>query len=183
MDDVKKMPELGFGEALKQAMDKLTQFSGRSRRSEFWWCMLAVIIANVVLSFIPFIGSIGSLLLSLAVIPLTFRRLHDTGRSGWWCGIGVIGTIIGYGVIAYNLVDVIGSDMLMEIAKGEVSDPTEIADTITNSSAGFLPMTISYLIGMAYNIMMIVFMCLDSQVGTNKYGPSPKYMEQGEINN
>ena len=73
--------------------------------------------------------------------------------------------------------------MLMEIAKGEVSDPTEIADTITNSSAGFLPMTISYLIGMAYNIMMIVFMCLDSQVGTNKYGPSPKYMEQGEINN
>lgn len=83
MNEVKKMPELGFGEALKQATQKITQFNGRARRSEFWWCILAVCIANIILSFIPIIGSICQLLLSLALIPLTFRRLHDTGRSGW----------------------------------------------------------------------------------------------------
>lgn len=72
--------------------------------------------------------------------------------------------------------------MLMNIAKGESYDPMSLSNAITNASGSMIPMAVSYVIGLVYNIMMIVFMCMDSQTGTNKYGPSPKYMtDQEEI--
>ena len=78
------LPQLKFGEAVKLAWSKATRFNGRSRRSEFWWTYLAVFLVTLIVSFIPIIGNIISVLFGLAIIPLTFRRLHDTGRSGWW---------------------------------------------------------------------------------------------------
>jgi uncharacterized membrane protein YhaH (DUF805 family) len=45
---------------------------------------------------IGWIYVVVSLLLVIPTIAVTFRRLHDTGRSGWWwllsllCGIGAI---------------------------------------------------------------------------------------------
>lgn len=176
MNEVKKLPELGFSEALKLAYGKLTQFSGRSRRSEFWWCMLAIIIAYIVMSFIPFIGGLACIALCLAAIPITFRRLHDTGRSGWWYGVYLIGTFIGYGVMIGCLINALGSDMIMELAKGEIDDPMTISNALIISSANLLPIAIAYLVGIVYNIMMIVFLCFDSQPYANKYGESPKYI-------
>lgn len=175
-EKVTKVPELGFGEALKQALNNIVRFDGRARRSEFWWVMLAVVIANIVFEFIPVVGGLCSFLLFLAMIPLTFRRLHDTGRSGWWCGIGVIGTVVGSAVIGYSLYSAIGVDLLKEIAGGEVTDPTELTEALTESSASLMPMVVAYLIGIVYHIMMIVYMCLDSEPTANKYGPSPKYI-------
>ena len=45
-------PQLGFSEAVKLAFGKITQMSGRSRRSEFWWFMLVYVIGYWVLSTI-----------------------------------------------------------------------------------------------------------------------------------
>lgn len=171
MDDFKVVPQLGFGEALKEAKEKLTQFTGRSRRSEFWWCYLAVIIANIVLSFIPFIGNGISSIISLATIPLVFRRLHDTGRSGWWCGVHIIGTIIGYTVIFAS----IGFGAAMDIINGNY-DAEEIAENISGGAVSAI--MISFIIGIVYNIVMLVFLCQDSQMGPNKYGESPKYVTE-----
>ena len=67
-------PTLNFGEAIERAANNLLNINGRSRRSEFWWTMLVVAISFM----IPCISSIVILL----TIPLTIRRLHDTGRSG-----------------------------------------------------------------------------------------------------
>lgn len=176
-EKVTKVPELGFGEALKQALNNIVRFDGRARRSEFWWCVLAVIIANIVLGFIPVVGGLCSILLSLAMIPLTFRRLHDTGRSGWWCGAGIIGTIIGTGVIFYSMISGIGLDSFMDLVSGEALNPNELGDSMIDSVN--LPlMGFAYLIGIIYNIMMIVYMCLDSEPTANKYGPSPKYIAE-----
>lgn len=69
-------PSLGFVEALNAATSKIFQMKGRSRRSEFWWTQLLVIISGILLT--PIIGNI----LSLLTIPLKVRRLHDVGRSG-----------------------------------------------------------------------------------------------------
>lgn len=175
-EKVTKVPELGFGEALKQALNNIVRFDGRARRSEFWWCVLAVIIANIVLRFIPVVGGLCNILLSLAMIPLTFRRLHDTGRSGWWCGIGVIGTVVGYGVIFYTMFSAIGYDTLMELSQGGMESQMAVAKAMEASPGSLLPVSISSLVGIAYNIMMIVYMCLDSEPTANKYGPSPKYI-------
>lgn len=74
-------------------MENYANFKGRARRHEFW---MFIILANLIISAIcpvfAFLGKdmfvIISGLVSLAlVIPsiaVGVRRLHDTGKSGWF---------------------------------------------------------------------------------------------------
>lgn len=79
------------------AFRKFAQFSGRSQRAEFWYFFLGNFVVSFVLALLRaivgqnFLGTIFgglSALFSLAVIipniAVGLRRLHDTGRSGWW---------------------------------------------------------------------------------------------------
>nr|WP_309883154.1 DUF805 domain-containing protein [Caballeronia sp. LZ029] len=66
-------------------------FGGRARRKEYWFFALFVSIFTFVVGFIEGLLGLGdapSTLLNLAfVLPSIaagVRRLHDTGRSGWW---------------------------------------------------------------------------------------------------
>jgi uncharacterized membrane protein YhaH (DUF805 family) len=71
-------------------------FSGRARRTEFWMFTLFNVIIAVVLGIIDAAikTSVPGYLYELAVLVPTLavgaRRLHDTGRSGWWQLIGLI---------------------------------------------------------------------------------------------
>ena len=60
-------------------------FSGRARRSEYWWFFLFQLILAFVFSFVSpvlyWIYLVATLFPALAVL---IRRLHDTGRTGWW---------------------------------------------------------------------------------------------------
>ena len=83
-------------------LKKYAVFSGRARRKEYWMFFLFNLIIAFVLGFIEgLLGSPGiiGILYSLAVmipgIAVCVRRLHDTGRSGWWLLIGLI-PIIGF---------------------------------------------------------------------------------------
>ena len=98
----------------KLAWSRYAEFSGRSRRKEYWWFTLinAIIGAAVAIPAI-FLSdfendeiSVPSILLFIAVgifliaaiipsLAVAIRRLHDTGRSGWWYLIGVI-PIVSY---------------------------------------------------------------------------------------
>lgn len=75
-------------------------FEGRASRSEFWYFNLFHVIAFIVLSIVDgilasLIGlpiltvlyALGTLIPSIAV---AIRRLHDTGRSGWWYLLGLV---------------------------------------------------------------------------------------------
>jgi uncharacterized membrane protein YhaH (DUF805 family) len=106
-------------------LKKYVVFEGRARRKEYWMFFLFNIIISVVLAIIDgIIGTAGILggLYALAVllpgIAVTVRRLHDTGRTGWW--------------VLVALIPLIGA------------------------------------------IVLLVFMCLDSQPGSNNYGANPK---------
>lgn len=75
--------------AIRTCFTKYADFSGRADRPEFWWFFLAVFVINTVVSRLPGIGGgVVSLVVTLALVLPSLaagaRRLHDTGRSGWW---------------------------------------------------------------------------------------------------
>jgi uncharacterized membrane protein YhaH (DUF805 family) len=86
-------------------------FDGRARRTEYWMFFLFSLIISVVLTVID--GVVGmrsasgfgilSSLYSLAVlvpsIAVGIRRLHDTGKSGWWLFISLVPLIGGIWLI------------------------------------------------------------------------------------
>ncbi|MFF7974384.1 DUF805 domain-containing protein [Streptomyces sp. NPDC007905] len=83
------------------ALKKYAVFKGRARRKEFWLFMLCVYITYGVLGGIGVATHSSAFLatLGLAVIAfllptwgVTVRRLHDTGRSGWWILINLVPT-------------------------------------------------------------------------------------------
>jgi uncharacterized membrane protein YhaH (DUF805 family) len=80
---------------------KYADFSGRARRSEYWFAYLAYIVAAVIVNIVASIIHFRLLIILLALAAIVpnlavgVRRLHDTGRSGWWLLIGII-PIIGW---------------------------------------------------------------------------------------
>ncbi|KRE92366.1 hypothetical protein ASG89_33210 [Paenibacillus sp. Soil766] len=72
-------------------------FSGRARRKEYWMFVLFNIIISIGLAIVEsiigvdkFLSGIYSLAVLLPSLAVAFRRLHDTGKSGWWLLISLI---------------------------------------------------------------------------------------------
>ena len=66
-------------------------FDGRARRKEFWFFMLVSFILGIIVQIIDAIlgtdkilNGVLNLALFLPSLAVGARRLHDTGRSGWW---------------------------------------------------------------------------------------------------
>ncbi|MFN8168094.1 MAG: DUF805 domain-containing protein [Candidatus Nanopelagicales bacterium] len=105
---------MSFGQAVSTVFSKYATFSGRARRSEYWYWVLFVLLLTIVSSLLDsvlklrvvegspygWITLIVGLALIIPGIAVTVRRLHDTDRSGWWyllsflCGIGAIIVLI-----------------------------------------------------------------------------------------
>lgn len=82
---------------LKVIRDNYANFEGRARRTEYWMFTLIHIIIIFALAFMSgFLADTGLEMLPLIVIGIYFlatfiptlavtvRRLHDTGKSGWY---------------------------------------------------------------------------------------------------
>ena len=119
-----------------ECFKKYVDISGRARRKEYWlFCLINFLVAmgvGFVAGFLaamldaPILQLLYVIYVLASVLPswaVSVRRLHDIGRSGWWCLVG--------------LVPFVGP------------------------------------------IVLFVFACLDSQPGTNQYGPNPK---EGALN-
>lgn len=90
-------------------LKKYVEFNGRARRTEYWMFFLFNFIVSFVLGFIDgllgtgVLGLIYALAVLLPSLAVAVRRLHDTGRSGWWVLIGLI-PLIGVIVLIYFFV-------------------------------------------------------------------------------
>ena len=173
-----------FIKCFKQYAD----FKGRARRREFWWFTLInfiIIFILVIGMIVPLVGSllnnpefmemasdssfdaqtygsefeadiyrqmlhtpffyiyvIYALIILVPSLAVTVRRLHDTGRSGWWALLILVGYLPN--LIKANLNPGVGMNIILA------------------------------LLSLAACVVLIVFMFLDSQPGSNKWGPNPK---------
>ena len=94
-----------------EVLKKYAVFSGRARRKEYWMFLLFHIIIIIALGVIESIvgtNSVIALFYMLAILlpglAVTVRRLHDTGKSGWWLLIGLV-PLIGIVILVYMVQD------------------------------------------------------------------------------
>jgi uncharacterized membrane protein YhaH (DUF805 family) len=97
-------------------LKKYAEFGGRSRRKEYWmYALINMVIVFVVeiAAFAMMKNAVGMILFGVlgiyclaTVIPslaVGIRRLHDTGKSGWWLLIGLV-PFVGFIVLLIFLV-------------------------------------------------------------------------------
>lgn len=175
--------KIGFGQALKLYWKNYVNFTGRSRRSEYWFMILWHIIflsPTIVIGFTGLFMILGAasetndstvglsaILLLLSIIyaciysiatfipnwAILIRRFHDTGRT-----MVMPLVYLGISLIA-NVVNFVF----------EQNDSSE-----TNIITSIILLVFG-LLNLGLGIYIIVIACLDSERKTNKYGSSHKY--------
>jgi uncharacterized membrane protein YhaH (DUF805 family) len=101
------------------AWQRATDFSGRSRRKEYWYFHLFNAIVMIFLglfaaafsdqgkpAMIPFgLMFTYAFVVFVPSIAVTIRRLHDIGKSGWWYCIAFVPFIGGLILLVLTLLD------------------------------------------------------------------------------
>ncbi len=137
-------------EAVKMMFTRIMDFKGRSRRSEYWWPALFLVVVYTIFSSVTLVplsdasgllaensaptaslfmfplGITGGLVFLACILALLIRRYHDVGLSGWYC--------------------------------------------LALMVASFIP-----LLNIVSCIASFVILLRDSNPEPNKWGPSPKY--------
>ena len=82
---------MNFTKSIEVCFNKFANFEGRASKSEFWWFQLFCVIAQIVgmildylLGYTELFYWISYIIVLLPSLAVGARRLHDTGRSGWW---------------------------------------------------------------------------------------------------
>ena len=157
-------PQVGFGEAISICFKKYADFTGRARRSEYWWFMLFCVLLSLVTCGI---GSLAVLIPSYAVMV---RRLHDTNRSGWWVGANIILSVVTTGLYIAAMFSLFGTAL-----RYSTNDTAMVTALLSSGSGWLIVISILGIISSILGIVIFVFTLFDSDRGTNQYGPSPKY--------
>lgn len=158
------LPQLSFAEAVKLNFARITDFKGRSRRSELWWNYLAYTILTFCLSLLLgtnyMLAAIISFILQLVIVPVTIRRMHDGGHSSIWV---VAAVLLNIATNVYGFMN--GFDSL-----GDLS-PEEVMSVISNPA--FIGLTLA---SMVVQTVIFIFAVMEGDKGENKYGASTKYI-------
>ena len=96
-------------------LKRYADFSGRSRRKEYWMFVLGVFIAVILLSIVEGVlglsgmvggvyGPLTTILLLAIIIPsiaVQVRRFHDQDKSGWFVLLALIPFVGGIAVLVF----------------------------------------------------------------------------------
>ena len=174
MENYKELPQLGMGEAIKLASSRLTDFKGRSRRSEFWWWMLIVLVVNFVLSWFitnMLVSAIGSIVVMFLGLAVTARRLQDVGKSATW-----VYASYGLGII-YQILIATSDVMAKYIEVAQSGNIDKLMAFAEANASSFLLIGLVSLLWFISCLIVFIFTLMDGKPEPNKYGPSPKYVE------
>jgi uncharacterized membrane protein YhaH (DUF805 family) len=160
-----------FSKAIIGGFQNALNFSGRSRRPDYWWFFLFVFAGAFVIGGIEMLAlSGGSQILTRAFQAIVFlpflavawRRAQDTGRPGWW-------VLVPSGVVVASA-----------FVSGSVS--RQVVGQLVDGQPGFAaPMAGQSLLILALAVLQIAagavliwWMSRPSQRGANRFGPEPR---------
>lgn len=171
--------------AVKAGFRQYIRFSGRATRPEFWWWMLFIILANIVLGIIDRIieratgvedltvlGIIFGLATLLPGLAVTARRLHDIGKSGWW-------QLVWYLVLGVPWAVAIVMFIILFLAFGKswdwaTADPANFAAIIADLLPALLAFIVAAAVSLGLVIWAIIWLVRPGDPGANRYGPDPR---------
>ena len=166
-------------EATKTCLRKYAVFSGRARRSEYWWFMLAQYLIAMALSFLMMIVMIVQLYIGLSNGSITeetgFMFMFKNPVFWIYCLYSLALIIPNLSVMVRRLHDIGKSGwylLLPFLSPLLVGGAVVLA--IFNHDLWFF-MIVAYVITLAIMIIMLVWMATNGKKETNKWGPSPKY--------
>ena len=114
---------MDFQTALRTFWKRYRDFRGRSRRSEYWFIQLFLVVTNISVAIIDlalmgwdvdrFIangggGIVGLVWILVTIVPalaVLVRRLHDTGKSGWWALVGFLPLVGAIVLLVFTVTD------------------------------------------------------------------------------
>jgi uncharacterized membrane protein YhaH (DUF805 family) len=114
---------MDFQTALRSFWKRYRDFRGRSRRSEYWFIQLFLVVTNIAVAIIDlalmgwdvdrFIangggGIVGLVWILVTIVPalaVLVRRLHDTGKSGWWVLVGLLPLVGAIVLLVFTVTD------------------------------------------------------------------------------
>ncbi|KUJ78506.1 DUF805 domain-containing protein [Ruegeria profundi] len=170
---------MGFVQATKTCFGKYFVFSGRAVRSEYWWFVLFVVLVSLIFAIVdasifgtdPETGQgiqvltpIFQLAVLIPMLAAGWRRLHDTGRPGWYLLLPAALSI------ATVLMLFSGIAVFSALEQG-ANDPETL-----RGPAAFLGVTGLMVVGilqLILTVLMIWWLSRPSQEGDNAYGPAP----------
>ncbi len=161
-------------------------FYGRARRREFWSVILFQILIGSIFTtlhylyfrlqnefYIQFIFYVFVFIYTaITIVPTVtvhVRRLHDSGRTGWWHPAGIsfiLNMVIGVFAIAIIL---IYSLVVLLFYDGNISSDSGITDNLIE--------ILSYIVAFLWSASIflgVVFLFFDSEKEPNKWGENPK---------
>lgn len=100
------------------ALKNYVGLEGRAQRQEYWYFILVNLLITLglvgvdmlidqfnELTGLGLLSGIYTMLVMLPGLSVTVRRLHDTGRSGWWALVGIIPLLGGLVLLVFMALD------------------------------------------------------------------------------
>ena len=166
MDTYVKTPSMGFAEALKTCFKKYASFSGRARRSEFWWfsvlnCLLSAAIYGV---FIWKLAKIGTMEAQVREVMFDEEKLNALQVQAEQFDSMFFLVLVALGVV-----------MLLLVLPSLAVAVRRLHDT--GRSGWLLLAMIIPLVNIVMGVVLLVYYLQDSEPRPNEFGPSPKYKD------
>ena len=163
-------------DAVRQVLRKYADFSGRASRPEYWWWVLATVIASLILgtldtfivslidrpgAFSPLNG-IFSLAVLLPGLAVSARRLHDIGKTGWWILLWFVVALFGWIPVGVG----IAFAALAGVFSGIIEESAVVVLAV-----GAI---VTVLVQLGLILWVILWMARQGQPGVNSFGPDPQ---------
>ncbi len=173
---------------------KYAQFSGRSRRMEFWMWVLFVIIAAIVLSVIDSLLGLGGRTQVGTGVPgsATGFGAYANTQGGILTGVFSLAILVpnvalqvrrlhdigrsGWWVGAFYLLYIVFLVLMLAIGVSALGGFAPGGATLNYLAYGVM-VGFGALAIFVYAIVLLVFFFLPGTVGPNRYGPDPKNPE------